>query len=75
MAGQINGMTTSNIRIDVCVDDKPERGATNAAEVAKILRDLADKFEAGHKPNLPTEVSEGDWQYLHTVEGCSVDYH
>jgi hypothetical protein len=74
MAGTINGITTSNIRLDIPVSDDPKRGVQNAEEVASILRQLADLFEAGHKPNLPTEVTEGDWQYLHSVEGVGVDY-
>jgi hypothetical protein len=66
MAGKINGTTTSNIRIDICVDDNPNFGAKSGAEVATILRKLAEKFEAGH---LPMNFNE------HAVEGASVDYH
>jgi hypothetical protein len=37
-ATQINGTTTSNIRVDICVDDNPKYGAKSGAEVAAILR-------------------------------------
>lgn len=63
---QINGLTTSNIRIDIGVDDNPNYGAKSGAEVAAILRELADKFEAGHAPMSWNE---------HSVKGASVDWH
>lgn len=66
MAGQINGRTTSNICIDILVDDNPNFGAKSGAEVATILRNLADVFEAG---NLPDSYGE------HAVDGASLDYH
>lgn len=64
MAGQINGMTTSNIRIDITVDDNPDFGAKSGREVADILRQLADKFEAGINPMT--------WN--NGVDGAAVDY-
>jgi hypothetical protein len=64
-AGQINGMTTSNVRIDIGVDTNPNYGAKSAADIARILRELADKFESGNNP----------YTWINGVEGASVDYH
>jgi hypothetical protein len=72
-ATQINGITTSNIRIDIQVDDRPNIGVKSGTEVASILRQLADHFEAGHRPNLPVLI--GKWEYPHVVNGANIDYH
>lgn len=65
-ATQINGIVTSNIRVDILVDDAPNFGAKSGAEVATILRQLADKFDHGKIPMSHNEDS---------VRGAIVDYH
>ena len=65
-ATTINGLETSNIRIDILADDRPGIGVKSGADVAAILRALADKFEAGKKPMCWNEDS---------VPGASVDWH
>lgn len=63
---RINGLETSNLRIDICCDDRPGIGAKSGDDVARILRELADKFAAGKTPMCWSEDS---------VQGASVDWH
>ena len=56
MAGQINGWTTSCLRIDIPVDEAG-KGCVNGQEVADTLRKLADQFEAGKRPMQHNEDS------------------
>ena len=66
-AGKINGMTTSNIRIDILVDDDPNYDcAKTADDVVSILRHLANRFEQGYNPMDSDE---------YPVPGAKVDYH
>jgi len=58
--------TLRRIRIDILVDDRPGIGAKTGGEIAKILHELADKFESGGRPMIWNEDS---------VQGASVDWH
>jgi hypothetical protein len=64
-AVKINEFDTTCVRIDIVCDANNERGASSGAEVASILRELAEKFEAGKNPMSHNEAA---------VEGASVDY-
>ena len=62
----INGYPTTCIRVDIVCDADGARGATSGEEVASILREVADKFEAGKRPMQWNEDSVG---------GASVDWY
>ena len=65
MTVKINEFETSCIRIHIVCDANPEAGAVDGAEVASILRELAEKFEAGKNPMNWNEDS---------IAGAGVDY-
>jgi hypothetical protein len=46
-ATKINDMTTSCLRVEILVDDRNQMGCKSGQDVADVLRQLADQFEAG----------------------------
>ena len=63
-AVKINNFTTTCIRIHIGCDARKGMGAQSGEQVASILRELAEKFEAGENPMMLSEVSGVDVDYL-----------
>jgi hypothetical protein len=71
-ATEINGITTSCLRIEILVDSRDQMGCKSGKDVADVLRHLADRFEAGegYFPGCTLEDEQGN----HYGPCASVDW-